>query len=119
MGAALRQDKIGLADNWLRHVQDVHLKHSALVDSIGDEALRVDRLSELNAIEQALNICQTTVVRDAWERGQQLTVHGWVYDLSDGLLRDLGMSAGSQAELMAAHSKALLNLAVPGAASNP
>ena len=98
--AALRDDRLGLVDNWLRHVQDVRWKHAVELDALPTEAQRHDRLCELNVVEQVVNVSQTTVVRDAWARGQQLTVHGWIYDLRDGLLRDLGISvrdAGDQA----------------------
>jgi carbonic anhydrase len=88
--AALRGNSVGLADNWLRHVQDVRSKHQAQLDALPTEA-RQQRLCELNAIEQATNVSKTTVVRDAWSRGQSLVIHSWVYDLRDGLLRDLGM----------------------------
>ena len=90
--AALRDDHVGLADNWLRHVQDVRWKHQVEVDRLGTEEERHHRLCELNVAEQVVNVAQTTVVRDAWERGQQLGVHGWIYDLRDGLLRDLGVT---------------------------
>jgi carbonic anhydrase len=98
--AALRCDRIGLADNWLRHVQDVCEKHRDCVHAAGGETSRTDRLCELNVIEQVGNVCQTTILRDAWERGQQLTVHGWIYGLKDGLIRNLGMeiSSGSDFE---------------------
>jgi carbonic anhydrase len=91
--AALRGDKLGLVDNWLGHVQDVRWKHRAEVDGLDSERRRHDRLCELNVIEQVLNVSRTTVVRDAWARGQELVVHGWVYDLADGLLRDLDTRA--------------------------
>jgi carbonic anhydrase len=97
--AALRDDKLGLVDNWLRHVQDVRLKHASQLDALPSEEQRVDRLCELNVIEQVVNVSQTTVVCDAWARGQSLTVHGWIYGLQDGLLRDLGISVGGPAEL--------------------
>jgi carbonic anhydrase len=90
--ASLRGDKIGLADNWLCHVQDVRRKHQDEIDALATDAERQKRLCELNVIEQVLNVSQTTVVRDAWARGDALSVHGWVYDLRDGLLRDLGIS---------------------------
>ena len=89
--AALRGDRVGLADNWLRHISDVSTKHAEQLASISDEVLRCNRLCELNVIEQVLNVCQTSVVRDAWNRRQDLTLHGWIYGLHDGLLRDLGM----------------------------
>jgi carbonic anhydrase len=90
--AALRDDRLGLVDNWLRHVQDVRWKHEQEIEGLRTEELRHDRLCELNVIEQVVNVSQTTVVRDAWAREQPLTVHGWIYDLHDGLLRDLGVS---------------------------
>jgi carbonic anhydrase len=82
---------VGLADNWLRHVQDVHIKYRDLIDSISEEN-RVDVLCELNVLEQVANSARTTILRDAWERNQDLTVHAWVYGLKDGRLRDLGLS---------------------------
>jgi len=88
--AALRRERIGLSDNWLRHVQDVGQKHREALAARTSEAAAGDTLCELNVIEQVANVCQTTIARDAWERGQALTVHGWVYGLKDGLLRDLG-----------------------------
>src|SRR4051794_5225603 len=87
--AALRDDRLGLVDNWLRHVQDVHIKHRAQLDALATEAARHARLCELNVMEQVVNVSQTTVVRDAWARGQAVAVHGWIYDLRDGLLREL------------------------------
>jgi carbonic anhydrase len=89
--AALERQRFGLVDIWLRHVRDVHDKHVAAVDALPPEA-RHDRLCELNVLEQVANVCQTFVVQDAWERGQSLTVHGWIYGLKDGLMRDLGFT---------------------------
>jgi carbonic anhydrase len=90
--AALRDDRLGLVDNWLRHVQDVRWKYRAELDRISSEEEKHHRLCELNVIEQVTNVSQTTVVRDAWARQQPLEVHGWIYDLRDGLLRDLDVS---------------------------
>jgi carbonic anhydrase len=90
--AAMTNRRVGLADNWLRHVQDVHQKHEKYLGEVLPERDRANRLCELNVTEQVVNVAQTTVVRDAWERGQDLSVHGWVYGLHDGLLRDLGMT---------------------------
>jgi carbonic anhydrase len=90
--AALRNDRLGLVDNWLRHVQDVRWKHQQELERIPAEDDRHHRLCELNVIEQVVNVSQTTIVRDAWARGQPLEVHGWIYDLRDGLLRDLKVS---------------------------
>ncbi len=92
--AALHRDRIGLADNWLQHVQDVRHKHERKLECVsGDGAARCDRLCELNVIEQVANVCRTTIVRDAWARDQSLTVHGWIYGIKDGLIRDLSCSA--------------------------
>ena len=104
--AALRRESLGLIDNWLRHVQDVAEKHDARLPRAG-EASRVDRLCELNAIEQALHVCRTTIVQDAWRRGQPLAVHAWVYALQDGLLRDLDFDASGPGELAARYEQAL------------
>ncbi len=89
--AALRDEKFGLIDNWLRHVQDVRDKHRQHLDSLGGQRERHDRLCELNVIEQTLNVGHSTPVRDAWARGQSLAVHGWIYNIGDGLLKDLGL----------------------------
>jgi carbonic anhydrase len=97
--AALRDDKLGLVDNWLRHVQDVRWRHQEQLAALETEAQRHHRLCELNVIEQVVNASQTTIVRDAWLRGQPLAVHGWVYGLRDGLLRDLGMCVTAETEL--------------------
>lgn len=97
--ATVRCDRIGLADNWLRHVQDVSEKHKACVHAVSGVQLRTNRLCELNVIEQVVNVCQTTIVRDAWDRGQPLTVHSWIYGLKDGLVRNLGMSVSNTTEL--------------------
>jgi carbonic anhydrase len=97
--AALQDNKLGLIENWLRHVQDVRAKHRTELDKLETESKQHDRLCELNVIEQVANLSRTTVVRDAWSRGQALTVHGWIYDLSDGLLRDLDVSVASEPEV--------------------
>ena len=93
--AALQDSRLGLIDNWLRHVQDVRVKYWTELDALETEKQRHDRLCELNVIEQVMNVSQTTIVRDAWSREQSLAVHGWIYDISDGLLRDLGVSVES------------------------
>ena len=107
--AALHGARIGLADNWIRHVGDVAQKHATLLEHV-DAADRDDRLCELNAIEQAENVCLTTVVGDAWARGQKLSVHGWVYSLHDGRVRELGMDVHSPETLAAAYGQALSRL---------
>jgi carbonic anhydrase len=106
VGAALHGTRVGLADNWIRHVGDVAQKHAALMEGVA-EAGRHDALCELNAIEQAENVCLTTVVRDAWARGQKLAVHGWVYSLQDGRVRELGMDVDSPEALDLSYRKAL------------
>ncbi|HEY5078281.1 MAG TPA: carbonate dehydratase [Opitutaceae bacterium] len=105
--AALRCDRIGLADNWLRHVQDVQDKHRDCVHSATGETARTDLLCELNVIEQASNVCQTSIVRDAWARGQSLTVHTWIYGLKDGIIRNLGISSGASDEFEPQYKAAL------------
>ena len=90
--AALRDDRLGLVDNWLRHVQDVKHKHRIEMDRLNGEVERHRRLCELNVIEQVNNVSQTTVLREAWARGQELAIHGWIYDVGDGLLHDLGLT---------------------------
>jgi carbonic anhydrase len=105
--AALTGTRVGLADNWLRHVGDVALKHASLLDVVELESLRHARLCELNAIEQAVNVCQTTVVQDAWARGQPVSVHGWVYSLLDGRVRALGMDVDAADGLVPAYDNAL------------
>ena len=97
--AALRGQPLGLIDNWLRHVQDVAERHRRALDTLPNEELQVDRLCELNVLEQAEHVCRTTIVQDAWRRGQALAVHGWVYALHDGLLRDLHFDVRSAEEL--------------------
>lgn len=101
--AAMNNSRNGLIDNWLRHVQDAMHQHEALLAKIEDEDERLDRLCELNVIEQVLNVSRTTIVQSAWERGQELVVHGWIYSLENGLLRDLGVTIDN-AEGLAAFS---------------
>lgn len=108
--AALRCTRVGLADNWLRHVQDVKEKHNSCLCGLADEPAQNARLCELNVIEQVLNVCQTTIVQDAWTRGQSVTVHGWIYGLSDGLLRDLGYTADNPADVTANYRAAVAAL---------
>ena len=105
--ASLTGTRVGLADNWLRHVGDVAQKHAGQLEDIGLESLRHARLCELNVIEQVMNVCQTTIVEDAWSRGQELSVHGWVYSLLDGRVRQLGMDISSRDELTTAYAAAV------------
>jgi carbonic anhydrase len=108
--AALQNNKLGLIDNWLRHIQDVAEKHDNLLLEWTEESQRHEKLCELNVIEQVCNVAQTTVVQQAWERGQDLTVHGWIYGLYDGLLHDLQMSVVDRVAMREAYGKALAAL---------
>jgi carbonic anhydrase len=101
VAAALSDQKLGLIDNWLRHVQDVGRRHAAALDAAGSADMQLNRLCELNVLTQTLNVAETTVVQDAWERGQELAVHGLIYGLDDGILRQLGLSLTSDAALRA------------------
>jgi carbonic anhydrase len=105
--AALTDKRVGLADNWLRHVKDVHQKHERYLGDAIPTPKRQDRLCELNVIEQVVNVCETTIVQDAWLRGQDLTVHGWAYRLETGLVNDLGMSCSSVEEMTERYSKSI------------
>ena len=105
--AALRDARLGLIDNWLRHVQDVKKKHAAQLATFRDDSRRFDRLCELNVIEQVAHVCQTTIVQDAWARGEKLAVYGWIYAISDGLLRDLKIRVARPEELAPAYESAL------------
>jgi carbonic anhydrase len=111
--AALDNAKLGLIDNWLRHVQDVAAQHRVTLDTRGDAEARVDRLCELNVVAQALHVCETTVVQDAWSRGQQLHVHSWIYGLRDGRLRDLQFTAGAPGEVADAYLGAVASIVDP------
>jgi len=114
--AALDNSRLGLIDNWLRHVQDVRQKHAALLDGV-EESQRADKLCELNVIGQVTNVCQTTIVQGAWERGQDLTVHGWIYGLSDGIIRDVKISTSNQDELATSYGNAIAAFALSSSKS--
>jgi carbonic anhydrase len=105
--AAFQRARLGLSDNWLRHVQDVQQKHEALLAGPGGGSAAADRLCELNVIEQVANVCDTTVARDAWDRGQELAIHGWIYGLQDGLLRDLNVTVTRFDERLAVYRSAI------------
>ena len=105
--AALTDKRVGLADNWLRHVKDVHQKHERYLGDMIPTPKRQDRLCELNVIEQVVNVCETTIVQDAWARGPDLTVHGWAYRLETGLVNDLGMSSSSIEEMTERYAKSV------------
>ena len=104
--AALGGRRVGLADNWLRHVKDVQLKHRSLLENAA-ESCQGDRLCEINVIEQVVNVCHTTVVQDAWERGQQVSVHGFVYGLDDGILHNLNVSMSCVEDISDVYLRAL------------
>jgi carbonic anhydrase len=104
--AAMDNLQLGLIDNWLRHVQDVMRSREELLSVITDDGLRLDKLCELNVIEQVLNVSRTTIVQNAWSRGQELAVHGWIYGIGDGLLRDLNICVTNQSELSKAYQAA-------------
>ena len=104
--AALNDVRVGLADNWIRHVQDVRNRHADWLGTVPDDR-RVNALCELNVVEQARNVCQTTIVQDAWARGQPLVVHGWFYGLNNGLLQDLKMTVGSPDDVAQAFEQAI------------
>jgi carbonic anhydrase len=110
VSAVLRGDRLGLCDNWLRHVQDVREKHVARLATRAGATAASDRLCELNVVEQVANVCHTSIVRDAWDRGQALTVHGWIYGLDDGRLRDLGTTIAGSAEVEDAYRDSLQSL---------
>ncbi|HEX2238112.1 MAG TPA: carbonate dehydratase [Gammaproteobacteria bacterium] len=112
--ATLAGAKLGLIDNWLRHVHDVALKHADALAALNDAA-KLDRLCELNVIEQVANVAQTTVVQDAWERGQKLAIHGWVYGLKDGLVRDLRATVTRAEDVLVSHENAVASLNQGGA----
>jgi carbonic anhydrase len=113
--AALRDDRLGLSDNWLRHVQEVFWKHQAEIEALPTEALRHKRLCELNVIEQVVNVSRTTVVHEAWARGQPLEVHGVIYDVADGLLRDLHIRTSTDAEVAECCGRASAGVGAPEA----
>jgi carbonic anhydrase len=97
--AALQNQEFGLIDNWLRHLKDVYQLHEAELSAIGDDQQRFDRFCEVNVIEQVAHVCQTTIVQGAWRRGQELSVHGWIYGVSDGLLKDLDVCITSPGDI--------------------
>jgi len=109
--AALRGDRLGLSDNWLRHLQDVRQKHDSYLRSCASSTAAADRLCELNVIEQVANVCLTTIAQDAWDRGQEVAVHGCVYGLADGLLRDLHITVTGREEIQRVYDGAIRDLA--------
>jgi carbonic anhydrase len=108
--SALSNERLGLCDNWLRHVQDVREQHEGRLGTLGGQTDRENRLCELNVLEQVMHVCQTSIVRDAWERRQGLEIHGWIYGLKNGLLRDLGYSARGASDVQMGYERALQGL---------
>ncbi len=119
--AALRKDRIGLADNWLRHVQDVAEKYHTCFTAVQGDERRTNLLCELNVLEQVSNVCHTSILRDAWDRGQAVSVHSWIYGLKDGLIRNLGMSVAGLVDLEKQYhaAQAGITLGSPYSASEP
>jgi carbonic anhydrase len=109
--AALEGARLGLIDNWLRHVRDVRVRYHDIVMAASNREERLNRLCELNVIEQAVRVCETTVVQSAWSDGQPLSVHGWIYALADGHLRNLGFCVVNTEQVEAARSEAVMRLA--------
>jgi carbonic anhydrase len=105
--SAMDDERMGLVDNWLRHVQDVRDRYRGWLRGIADPAVRADRLCELNVIEQTLNVCETTVLRDAWTRGQEISVHGWMYSLANGLVHQLGADITHDREMLDVYEAAV------------
>lgn len=110
--AALQGRPLGLIDNWLRHVQDVAERHTSLLQALPDEDAVIDRLCELNVLEQVQHVARTTIVQDAWARAQPLTLHGWVYGIADGLVNDLGLEGDSPAKLATDYASALASISM-------
>ncbi len=112
--SALHGERLGLIDNWLRHVEDIRDKHRPMLTRLGTPEAQWDRLCELNVIEQVIHVCGTSIVRDAWTRGQELAVHGWIYGLKDGLIHDLGVSPETETEVETLYRDALGKLGNAG-----
>jgi carbonic anhydrase len=110
VSAAAENRRVGLSDGWLRHIVDVQDKHVESLAPVDGMPARIDRLCELNVIEQVAHVCRTTIVRDAWERGQSLAVHGWIYGLKDGLIRDLETTVAGPSEAGTAYHSAIATL---------
>jgi carbonic anhydrase len=102
--AALEDMPHGLVDNWLRHIRDISKRHGRILEEIANEPERLRRLCELNVVEQVINVANTTIVKDGWQRGQQIVIHGWIYDIADGLLKDLNVSISSSTDLVSISS---------------
>ena len=101
--AAMQGQHVGLIDNWLRHIRDVRQNHAIQLSELEDEKERINRLCELNVIEQVRNVCATTIVQDRWEKGNPLAIHGWIFGIENGLLNDLKVTVTDQADLADAY----------------
>jgi carbonic anhydrase len=112
VAAALKNERLGLISNWLRQVQDVAARHHAILETQSSATQTADRLCELNVIEQVANLCQTTILQSAWDRSMHVAVHGWIYGLTDGLIRELGMCVEGSQDLQRAYSEALEKIAL-------
>lgn len=108
--AALKKSRLGLSDNWLRHIQDVATSHRTMLGDLPSDSEKHDRLCELNVIEQVVNVCQTTIVQDAWIREQDLTIHGWIYSIENGYLKDLKITVTNMSELETQYKEAMRSL---------
>lgn len=107
--AAIDNQRLGLTDNWIQHIKDVRGKYHEIISSIKNDKTKQDRLCELNVIEQVINVCNTTIVQDAWDRQQQLSIHGWIYAINDGVLRDLDICIDNANEIKTTYSRAIKN----------
>jgi len=112
---ALMRQRVGLADNWLRNIQDTAEKHERYLGDVLSPQTRYDRLCEINVIQSAVNVCRTTIVQDAWNRGQEITIHGWLYGVHDGIIRDLGMTVSSNDEIAVKYAESLARYVDPEA----
>jgi len=110
VSSATREDELGLIDNWLRHVNDVQIRHSAYINQLENESDVNKRMCELNVIEQVVNVCKTSLVGEAWSRNQNLSIHGWIYSLEDGLVKDLGISVNSKNKLKSTYDNSIRNI---------
>lgn len=97
--AAVRESRLGLIDNWLHHIHGIQDKHTVRLNQISDPDEKIEKMCELNVVEQVVNVCETTIVQDAWARGQEVAVHGWIYDVCDGLLKDMGLCVTGSEEM--------------------
>lgn len=105
--AAIDDGRLGLTDNWIQHIKDIRGKHREIINALADDKSQHDTLCELNVIEQVINVCYTTIVQDAWSRNQGLSIHGWIYGINDGILKDLNVAIDNANEIKTAYSNAI------------